>query len=217
MQLDFSRLIEQKDELIEAYRGKKYRSIVDDSSRIKVFDGRARFTGKNEVTVGDTKLTGTYFLVATGSSPNVPQISGLATPPYLTSDLLTSGEPMELKTLPASLLVMGGGYIALELGQMFARLGTQVTLVERSDRILSGYEPEISQSVSEALRDEGMTIYTNARVLRASLRMTAVLLALHLAQVRNTITDAESLHLATEHVAGARRFHGSPRRFRSVR
>lgn len=166
MQLDFGTLIGQKDELVEAYREKKYHSIVDSSSRIQVFEGRARFTGTNEVTAGDTKLTGTRFLIATGSSPKLPGIPGLSDTPYLTSDLLTSGEATELKTLPASLLIIGGGYIALELGQMFARFGTQVTLLEHGGRILSAYEPEISQSVSDALRGEGITIHSNASVKR---------------------------------------------------
>lgn len=66
--------------------------------------------------------------------------------PYLTSDLLTNGEPMELTELPRSLVIVGGGYIALELGQMFARFGSQVTILERGDQLLAhGYEPEVGQ------------------------------------------------------------------------
>ena len=125
MSLDFRALIEQKDDVIEDYRGKKYQSIISNSDRIRVFEGAARFTGPNEVTVNGQVLSAPRFLIATGSSPTVPEVPGLRDTPYLTSDLLTSHEDIELTALPASLIILGGGYIALELGQMFARFGTR--------------------------------------------------------------------------------------------
>lgn len=166
MELDFRALIEQKDEVIQGYRAKKYQSIVSHSERIRVFEGEARFTGPSEVTVGKTRLTGSRFLVATGSSPMAPDIPGLKETPYLTSDLLTSMEDMELKELPESLIIMGGGYIAMELGQMFSRFGTEVKILERGERVLSAYEPEISQSVMEVFRSEGITVHVNAKASR---------------------------------------------------
>jgi mercuric reductase len=81
-------------------------------------------------------LSAPRFLVATGSSPAVPNIAGLSETPYITSDLLTSQEEMELKEVPESLIIIGGGYIALELGQMFSRFGARVTILARGERIL---------------------------------------------------------------------------------
>lgn len=89
--------------------------------------------------------------------------------PYLTSDLLTVDEPMELRQLPKSLLIVGGGYIALELGQMFSRFGTAVTIIERNAQLLAhGYEPEVGPSIGEAFADEGIQLVTraNARAVR---------------------------------------------------
>jgi mercuric reductase len=166
MSFDFRALIAQKDAVIEDYRGKKYQSSIADSKSIRVFEGAARFTGPNEVTVNEQVLSAPRFLVATGSSPTVPDIPGLRETPYLTSDLLTSHEAIELTELPASLIIIGGGYIALELGQMFARFGTSVTMLARGERILSAYEPEIAQSVAEVFREEGMAIHTNTTVSR---------------------------------------------------
>lgn len=166
MTLDFPALIEQKDEVIHDYRDKKYQSIVTDSERIRVFKGQARFNGPNEVAVGGHLLSAPRFLVATGSSPAVPNIPGLSDAPYLTSDLLTSQEDMELTEPPESLLIMGGGYIALELGQMFSRFGVKVTIVERGERILCAYEPEISESVAEVFREEGITLHLKTKVNR---------------------------------------------------
>jgi mercuric reductase len=168
MPLDFGALIAQKDAVIEDYRGKKYASIVTDSDQIKVFDGRAAFTDGHSVAVDGGVLEGGAFLVATGSRPAVPPIEGLSDVPYLTSDLLTSGEGLELRERPASLVILGGGYIALELGQMFQRFGTAVTILERSRRILPRYEPEIAETLAAILRDEGLTLVPDAVVQRVS-------------------------------------------------
>lgn len=166
MSFDFRALIDQKDAVIEDYRGKKYQSIISDSKSIRIFQGAARFSGPNKMTVNGEVLSAPRFLVATGSSPTVPEIPGLRETPYLTSDLLTSQEDIELTELPASLIIIGGGYIALELGQMFSRFGTSVTILERGERILSAYEPEIAQSVADVFREEGIVIHTKTTVSR---------------------------------------------------
>ncbi len=106
------------------------------------------------------------FLVATGSLPTIPDIPGLSSTPYLTSDLLTSLEDMELKEQPESLIILGGGYLALELGADVPRFGTDITILERGERVLSTYEPEIAQSVMAVFRDEGITLHTHASVSR---------------------------------------------------
>lgn len=104
-------------------------------------------------------------MIATGSRPVLPDIPGLDDVPYLTSDLLDADEPLELKSLPESLLIVGGGYIALELGQMFHRFGTRVTILERSRQLLPrGYEPEAGQTIGQILSAEGVRIVTNASV-----------------------------------------------------
>lgn len=166
MSFDFRALIDQKDAVIEDYRGKKYQSIISGSKSIRIFEGAARFSGPNKVTVNGQVLSAPRFLVATGSSPTVPDVPGLRNTPYLTSDLLTSHEGIELTELPTSLIIIGGGYIALELGQMFSRFGTRVTILERGEQILSAYEPEIAQSVVEVFREEGIAIHTKTTVSR---------------------------------------------------
>ncbi len=102
------------------------------------------------------------FLVATGTRPNVPDVDGLEEVPYLTSDLLTCGEDQELRELPRSLAIIGGGYIAL--GQMFARFGAEVTILERSERLLPRDEPEVGPLVASVLREEGVRVVLDATV-----------------------------------------------------
>lgn len=166
--LDFAALIRQKDAVIASYRQKKYTSIIDAEDRVKIVVGSACFLDPHTISVNDRVLTGEQVLIATGSRPTTPPIEGLADIPYLTSDLLTSEEPMELTELPRSLLVVGGGYIGLELGQLFARLGTQVTIVHRGDRLLSdpAYEPETSQAIQDALEAEGIRVLLGAAARR---------------------------------------------------
>ena len=168
MEFDFGELISQKQDVVHTYRDKKYRSIVYEEDKIKVFDGQARLVDQNTVLVGDQKVSGDQILIATGTRPTTPQIEGLDKVPYLTSDLLTVDERQELKELPESLVIVGGGYIALELGQMFHRFGTRVTILERSHVILQNYEPEVSEALTFILRDERIQLVTDANITSVS-------------------------------------------------
>lgn len=165
LDLDFKALIAGKDEVIHDYRGRKYQAILGESDKISIVEGRAALVDSHTVQVNGRRLRGEQILVATGSRPAIPQLPGLDTVPYLTSDLLTSEEPMELTEQPQSLVIVGGGYIGLELAQLFGRLGTRVTLLQRSERILSGYEPEVGIAVHEALTAEGIDIRTGTRIV----------------------------------------------------
>lgn len=168
MDVNFAELIAQKQEVVEVYRGKKYQSIITDDENIKVFDGKAELLDAHTVRVENVELSGDQILVATGTRPVIPAIKGLDRVPYLTSDLLTVNEGMELTELPDSLVIVGAGYIALELGQMFHRFGTKVTILERSQVILPRYEPEVSDALTFILRKEGLNIVTEAQATRAA-------------------------------------------------
>ncbi len=159
--LDFAALTAQKDELVHTYRKKKYESLIGD--RIRLESGHVQFVDAHTVEVDGKRLKGRKLLIATGSRPTVPNIDGLDTVSYLTSGLLTVDESMELRELPTSLLIIGGGYIALELGQMFSRFGTIVTILERGRQLLArGYEPEVGRSIAEILAQEGIQVVLNA-------------------------------------------------------
>src|SRR6266566_4994211 len=171
MPVNWAELVAQKDEIIQEYRTHKYESLLDHPERIQVVLGQAAFVSDHEVEVRSAsevrRLMGEQILIAIGSTSEIPSLAGLADVPYLTSDLLSSADDpweTELREQPRSLLILGGGYIALELGQMFARFGTEVTLVTRGKRILSGYEPEIAEALTEILREEGLQIETSAQV-----------------------------------------------------
>ena len=203
MPVNWAELMDQKDELVHEYRAHKYESLLDDPTHIQVVPGAAQFLSDHEVVVqtseGLRHLVGDQMLIATGSVPIIPHIPGLEDVPYLTSDLLSSPDDpwgCELREQPRSLLILGAGYIALELGQMFARFGTQVTLVTHGRSILSGYEPEIVEALTEILQQEGLRIITGAQVLGVERTDAEVALTIrrHGSQQRFT---AEKLLLCT--------------------
>lgn len=167
--VDFVQLIAGKDAVIQTYRDKKYSSLIGHEAGIEIVQGRARLADAHTVEVagpqGVQHLAGDQILIALGSAPVIPAIAGLADVLYLTSDLLTSAEAMELKELPRSLVIIGGGYIALELGQMFSRFGADVTILDRNPHILQhGYEPEVGLTLQPLLEEEGLRIQTRAAV-----------------------------------------------------
>src|SRR6266851_4280537 len=128
MPISWADLVAQKDEIVSEYRAHKYESLLDEPERIQLVSGQAQLLSDHEVEVrtpdGMRRLVGDQLLIATGSLPAIPPVPGLSDVPYLTSDLLSSADDpwgTELREQPRSLLILGGGYIALELGQMFAR------------------------------------------------------------------------------------------------
>jgi pyruvate/2-oxoglutarate dehydrogenase complex dihydrolipoamide dehydrogenase (E3) component len=122
--------------------------------------GRARIVGERTVRVDDREFTAERALVLNpGTEPVVPSIPGLADTPYW-----TNREALRATGAPASLCVVGGGTIGLELGQAFARFGTRVTVVEAADRLLSAEEPGASELIAEVLRGEGLDVRTGAKV-----------------------------------------------------
>lgn len=150
---DWRRLIEAKNDLVGTLRQKKYIDLLPEYNGVAYLEGAARLT-ENGVKVNGSDIAADRIVVATGSSPAAPDIRGLTNVPWLTSTTA-----LELTEQPRSLLVVGGGYIGCELAQMFARTGTQVTLVTRS-RLLPEAEPEIAEALTRYLADEGITIRT---------------------------------------------------------
>jgi mercuric reductase len=140
MPVSWANLIAQKDEIIQAYRAHKYESLLDEPERIQVVSGHATLVSDHEVEVqsaaGPRRLVGDQLLIATGSAPSIPNVPGLTEVPYLTSDLLSAADDpwdTELREQPHSLLILGGGYIALELGYL-ARLRVLQRLAATQNR-----------------------------------------------------------------------------------
>jgi mercuric reductase len=154
--VELKQIIEQKDQLVNELRNAKYVNLIEEYG-FELIQGNASFADEKTIVVNDKKLTAKRFLIATGAAPSIPTISGLKSVDYLTSTSL-----LDLKELPKRLVVIGSGYIGMELGQLFHNLGVKVTLMQRSPRILKEYDPEISDAITKALTEQGIDLITGA-------------------------------------------------------
>ncbi len=157
--VDMKTLVAAKAAVVGELRREKYLDLAD-AYGFEILQGTGRFVAPDRVAVDGRELQAGAFLIATGAAPWAPPIPGLEEVGYLTS--MTA---MELSELPGSVLVIGGNYIGLELGQVFANLGSRVAIVEALDRIAPFEEPEISEAMTDVLRREGIEIATSARIV----------------------------------------------------
>ena len=124
--------------------------------------GRVSFKSPTELTLNDEVFTSRNTLIATGSHPVTPRVEGLQETGYLTNE-----DVFDLAHLPASIIIVGGGPVGMELGQSFERLGAKVTIIQGPGRIMPKEDPEVSETVARVLESEGMTIVTSARLVKA--------------------------------------------------
>jgi len=164
VEVDLPALLAQKDEVVRSYRHRKYEKVAEEIVNLDLIDGDVTIAGPHELLAEGRRYPARYLLIATGSRPDVPPIPGLDAVPYLTSDLLDADEPGRLTRLPSSLLILGGGYVAVELAQLFSRLGSRVTVLQRSRRLLSDHEPEVGLILRQVFENEGIELVTGAQV-----------------------------------------------------
>lgn len=121
--------------------------------------GDARFLDPHTLEVDGDRIAAEHFILATGSRPRIPAIAGLEAAGYLTNQTL-----FNLREVPESLLVMGGGPVGIEMAQAFRLLGSRVTVVQRSERLLMSDDAELTGILTDALREDGVEIYLNSEV-----------------------------------------------------
>jgi len=163
--VDRANLLQQQQTRVEELRDAKYEGILRDQTAITVLNGEARFVDANNLVVqlnegGEQNVHFDRAFIGTGARPAEPSIPGLAETPYLTS---TSA--LALITVPERLIVIGAGFVALELAQAFARLDSKVTVLARS-RLLSGEEPAIGEAIEAAFRREGIEVLKQTQASR---------------------------------------------------
>ena len=161
VQADLSAIVDRKDRLVREFADYRIQQLRD--PRLTLYQSRAVFRSPHEITVGDTVLSAGSFILATGSRPSEIPISGLVQAGYFTSDTI-----LGLRTQPGSLIVLGGGAVALELGQFFARLGTRVTILQRGRTLLSEMDEDVGRVLEAALIDEGIEVVTGAQLLHVT-------------------------------------------------
>ncbi|GAC1585884.1 MAG: mercury(II) reductase [Ginsengibacter sp.] len=157
--VDFQKIIKQKTKVVEDMQHRKYADLLKGLSHVSVVTGMAKFIGDRTIEVDGIQYEGLKVIIATGASTFIPKIEGLDSVPYLTSTTL-----FELEQLPRSLVILGAGYIALEIAQAYNRFGSKVTILQRSKNILSKQTKDISDELANHLVDDGIFILTETMI-----------------------------------------------------
>lgn len=159
---DMKAMHARKNRIIREFAS--YREAQLKSGRWDLFRSRASFVDARTVQLEDSRrLSAKNILIATGSRVSVPPIPGLSETPCLTSD-----EVLDLDRAPASVIVLGGGIVACELAQFLSRVGSRVTLIQRSAHILRDHSPEAGEVLQQAFRDEGIEVFTGTKLEKIS-------------------------------------------------
>lgn len=152
---DFAAVTAHTQRLVDELRRSKYVDVAASLPGLRVIEGMASVPAADTVSVGGEVLRADRVILATGTSTFVPDIPGLAESGYL-----THVDVFQLEEVPASVLVLGGRYIALELAQLLSRLGTRVTVLQRSAHLLPTEDADVSETIRECVSAEGITVHT---------------------------------------------------------
>jgi len=157
---DFRAVIRAKDRIVASLRKGKYADVLASLKGVDYVRGQAAFMSPREVKAGGQRYEGKKFVIATGSSATVPPIPGIEGVGYL-----TNVEALSLQERPDSMIVLGGRALGLEFAQMYQNMGTPVTVLQRSARIVPEEEPEVSEYLRRYLEEDGVRIHTGVEIL----------------------------------------------------
>jgi len=155
--VDLPAILRRKNEVVARFRSGWENTFANDS-HTHLYRGRTRFSGRSQLQINGETISGKRIFIDTGSVPTIPRIDGLDTVSYLTNVSL-----LELDCLPEHLLVLGGGYVGLEFGQMFRRFGSKVTVIQSAERILPREDPDVTTELRRCLEAEGVEFLLPAR------------------------------------------------------
>ena len=161
IQVDMPAVLRRKDEIVLGSRT-SWEKKMDGAGQPHLYRGTAAFVGDKLVRVGQDTLQAKRVFIDTGMSPAVPPINGLSTIPFLTNESI-----LELQEIPDHLVVLGGGYIGLEFGQMFRRFGSDVTVIQSASHILPKEDIDVTDELQRSLEQEGIVFKLKARVTKA--------------------------------------------------
>jgi pyruvate/2-oxoglutarate dehydrogenase complex dihydrolipoamide dehydrogenase (E3) component len=167
IEIDLKRVRERKREIVNSLRDGSQKGI-ERTKKLDLIFAIASFTGPKTVALrakdgSERILSAPKIFINAGTRAGVPKIEGLDGVPFLDNVSI-----MELDALPEHLIVLGGGYIGLEFGQMFRRFGSRVTIVQSGEQLLAREDKDVAEEVTKILREDGIEILLNARATKAS-------------------------------------------------
>jgi len=159
---NIQKVIARKQKIVDSFRRSSEKKIEQNPNLDLVY-GIAKFLDPHRIQVGNTNYSASLIVINTGAEPTILSIDGIDQIEPLNSTTI-----MEVKELPKHLIIIGSSYIALEFGQMFRRFGSEVSVIARSDRILTREDPDVSEEVKKILEDEGIAFYFHSQAMRVS-------------------------------------------------
>ncbi|PSR20251.1 MAG: mercury(II) reductase [Sulfobacillus acidophilus] len=178
---DLAQLVNEKDALVQTLRQQKYEDLLAEYD-IQWVPGEARFIDDRRIQVGERTITAGRYIIATGARPRIPDIPGLDEASYLTSTTA-----LDLTMRPDRLIVIGSGYIALELGQLFRRWGAQVTLIQRGRALMPSYDADVRSVIHAAIEDAGIELISPAAYERVERHGSEVMVHLTVDKARRVV------------------------------
>jgi len=155
---DWPAMVHRKNRLVGRIRNRTY-SGVEKNRNIDLFEGEATFSSPQELNISGDKIFADKIVIAAGTRPAIPPVSGLDKINYLTSTTA-----MEMDELPESIIILGGGIIALEFSQLFHYLGVKVTILQRNQRLAPVLDADISAEIQKIMTEEGIEVITSAEI-----------------------------------------------------
>ena len=160
--VDMARLRERKRKIVESFRSSRENRLKSEEN-VELIRGEGRFVGPKSVSVNGRTLEAEWIFIDTGQRSAVPPIEGIQNVPFLDNVSI-----MELGELPEHLLVLGGGYVGLEFGQMFRRFGSKVTVIQRGKQLLNEEDADVAEEVKKVLTEDGIDVLLNTSATRVS-------------------------------------------------
>jgi pyruvate/2-oxoglutarate dehydrogenase complex dihydrolipoamide dehydrogenase (E3) component len=193
--VDIEAVIRRKNAHVVPARESSAKSLLE-TANLDVHFGTAMFTGHKEITLNrDDGTSGTmtaeHIFINTGTRPVIPQIPGLASIDYLTSDTI-----LDLMVIPPHLTIIGSSYIALEFGQLYRRLGSEVTILEHNPRFLAKEDEDVATAIKKMLEEDGIRIFTGVTVSKITPGIT---LELDLTAPVSLARDSETAAITSTH------------------
>ena len=186
VRVDMARVKARKDAVVKQ-SNEGVTTWLKGTGGLTVIEGHARFVGDHTISVNGVRLEAPQIFINVGGRAMVPAIPGLAATPYLTSSSI-----MDLDTLPAHLLIVGGSYIGLEFAQMYRRFGSQVSVIEAGPRLIGREDAAVSSAVQRILENEGISVHLNAKNMRVARAADAIAL--------NADSEGASVALSGSHL-----------------
>ncbi|MEL6918791.1 MAG: mercuric reductase [Bacteroidota bacterium] len=187
VQLDYTRVRERMNEIRNS-SSNGLQNWMEHTANVDLIRGRGMFVGDKTLQIEDTQISGKNIYINVGTRPRIPNIEGIADVPWMDSARL-----LEKETLPKHLIVLGGGYIGVEFGQIFRRFGSRVTIIQSKDQLMPREDRDVADAVLSFIKEEGVEVILNARAVSVKKKNEAILLTIEVAGKERLVKGSDFL------------------------